>query len=238
MLNIAIVEDDDREANILEEYISEYGKTNKETFQIERFKNAINLLENYRHVYDIIFMDIMMPQINGMEAAVKLRELDNVVILIFVTNMAKYAVKGYEVDALDFILKPVGYATFSMKFKKALAKISSNAGFNIVVSRKGGIVYLSSRQLVYIEVSGHKVQYHLFDSVVDGYGSLSDLEKQLQVCSFLRCNSCYLINPQYISRVQGYIITMTNGEELLISHPRKKMFMKQLADWLGAGKNI
>ena len=238
MLSVAIVEDDDREASILEEHIRKFGETNEESFEIERFKNAFSLLENYRHVYDIIFMDIIMPQINGMEAARKLRELDTVVTLIFVTNMAKYAVNGYEVDALDFILKPVSYSTFSMKFKKALTKILSNAGADIMVSRKAGIVYLSSRKVIYVEVAGHKLKYHLRDEVVEGYGALSDLEKQLKIINFVRCNSCYLINPQYISNVQGYIVTMMNGEELLISHPRKKMFMIQLADWLGGGKNI
>jgi len=238
MISIAIVEDDDREASILEEHIRKFGETYEEAFEIERFKNAFSLLENYRHVYDIIFMDIIMPQINGMEAARKLRELDTVVTLIFVTNMAKYAVNGYEVDALDFILKPVLYSTFSMKFKKALSKISSNVGFDIMVSRKGGIVYLSSRKIIYVEVAGHRLKYHLRDEVVEGYGALSDLEKQLKSSNFVRCNSCYLINPQYISRVQGYIVTMINGEELLISHPKKKLFMMQLADWLGGGKNI
>ncbi|MDF2872310.1 MAG: putative two-component system response regulator [Anaerocolumna sp.] len=81
MLNIAIVEDDDREAEILGSYITEYGEKNDERFRIERFNDAKSLLDNYRHVYDIIFMDIMMPEINGMEAAVKLRKLDKVVPL-------------------------------------------------------------------------------------------------------------------------------------------------------------
>ena len=238
MLNIAIVEDDDREAEILEKYITEYGSKNNKPFKLERFKNAYSLLENYRHVYDIIFMDIMMPQINGIEAAKKLRESDQVVTLIFVTNMAKYAVQGYEVDALDFIVKPVKYSTFDMKFKKALAKIAAIKDFHIAISHNGGTLYLSARQITFIEVSGHKVIYHMLDDVVGGYGSLSDLEKQLQCCSFLRCNSCYLINPRYINSVNGYTVTMTNGEELAISHPRKKNFMKQLADWLGEGNNI
>lgn len=78
LLNIAIVEDDDKEAAILEKYIKEYGEKNNERFSIERFEHALSLLENYRHVHDIIFMDIMMPEINGMEAAIKLRKLDKV----------------------------------------------------------------------------------------------------------------------------------------------------------------
>lgn len=238
MIRIAIVEDEEREAKLLEEYINNYGSTHDETFQIEWFQNSIRLLDNYKPIYDIIFMDIKMPHLNGMDAAIKLRMLDSVVTLVFVTNMAKFAVKGYEVDALDFIVKPVNYSTFSMKFKKALAKVSANEGIEIVISRNGGIVCLSSRNIFYIEVTGHKLIYHLNDEIIEGYGSLTDLEEQLHVCSFMRCNSCYLINPQYISQVNGYTLTMKNGDELQISRPRKKKFMAQLADWLGEGKNI
>ncbi|WP_230202401.1 LytR/AlgR family response regulator transcription factor [Paenibacillus ihumii] len=238
LIRIAIVEDDEKEAQLLEGYIHKYGKTSQNLFHIEWFKDALHLLDNYNPVYDIIFMDIEMSHLNGMEAAIKLRKLDDVVTLIFVTNMAKYAVKGYEVDALDFMVKPVRYATFSMKFKKALSKLSSNKDISIMVSRKGGIQRLTSRQIIYIEVTGHKLKYHLNDEIVEGHGSLSDLEKQLQVCNYLRCNACYLINPQYISQVQNYTVTMSNGDELKISRPRKKAFMLQLADLLGEGKNI
>ena len=238
MISIAIVEDDDREASILKEYINKYGESNGKKFRIVRFENAFSLLDNYRPVYDIIFMDIEMPHLNGMEAAKKLRQLDNVVTLIFVTNLAKYAVKGYEVDALDFMVKPIGYPNFMMKLKKALAKLSSNAEYNIVVSRREGIVRISSRKIIYIEVTGHKLTYHLPDEVVEAQGVLSDLENQLEICDFMRCNSCYLINPQYISQVQGYTVTMKNGDELRISRPRKKMFMVQLANWLGEGKKV
>ncbi len=238
MVNIAIVEDDIREADIIEKFINEYGNSNNKTFNIERFENAVSLLENYRHIYDIIFMDIMMPQLDGMKAAIKLREVDKVVTLIFITNMAKYAVQGYEVDALDFIVKPVGYSTFAMKLRKALAKIDSNTVFDIEVSQKGKKIFLSTKNVIFIEISGHKVKYHLGDEIVEGYGTLSNIEKQLQSHNFLRCNSCYLINPKYITSVQGHTVAMSSGKELLISHPRKKLFMQQLADWLGEGKDI
>lgn len=238
MISIAIVEDDELEASILEEYIKKHGEENKKEFYISKYSDAINLLNNYKPVYDIIFMDIEMPYLNGMEAAVKLRELDNVVTLIFVTNMANYAIKGYEVAAFDFIVKPVRYATFTMKFRKALARISANEEVNIVVSQRVGIVRLTSRKIIYIEVEGHRLTYHLSDGVVKGHGSLTDLEKQLQICNFLRCHASYLINTQYISHVQGDTVTMTNGDELRISRPRKKKVMIQLAQLLGEGKNI
>lgn len=238
VIEIAIVEDNEMEAKLLNNFIEKFGELHEELFRVYWFNDAFKLLDNYQPLYDIILMDIEMPHLNGMEAAAKLREIDDQVTLIFVTNMAKYAVKGYEVDALDFIVKPVRYSTFIMKFKKALSKISSNEDTNILVSRKGGMIRLTSRQILYIEIKGHKLKYHLINEMVEGYGSLTDLEQQLQPYNFLRCNSCYLINPKYMSQVQGYTVTMTNGDELQISRPRKKQFMAQLADLLGEGKNI
>lgn len=235
MIRIAIVEDIVQEAELLEEYIKKYGDDQRKLFQITKFKDAFNLIDNYKPNYDIIFMDIEMPNMNGMDAAHKLRELDDVVTLIFVTNMAKYAVKGYEVDALDFIVKPVKYPVFKMKFKKALNRIVTNEDVSIIVSKRDTVFRLTSKQIVYIEVTGHKLTYHLTDGEADGHGSMTDLEKQLNVCNFLRCHSSFLINPQYVSHVQGNSIIMTDGSELRISRPRKKEFMQQLAQILGGG---
>lgn len=69
-----------------------------------------------------------MPHLNGMEAAQKIRELDKEVVIVFITNMAQYAIKGYEVDALDFILKPLNYYTFSMRFTRAVGRVKNREG--------------------------------------------------------------------------------------------------------------
>lgn len=236
LIKIAIVEDNEKEAEILTGFIKNFESENSHSFKIERFTDANYLLQDYRPIFDIIFMDIMMLESNGMEAAKKIREVDKVVTLIFITNMAKFAVQGYEVDALDFILKPVKYSSFEMKFRKAISKTISNRGTNVTVSKKGGDIFLSTKQICYIEVSGHKLTYHLLDGTIEGNGSLSKLEKELAEYNFLKSNSCYLVNPIYIVSINGHTLKMMNGDEILISHPRRKKFMQQLADVLGAGK--
>ena len=109
MFRIAIVEDEDACARLLEDYIRRYGETAGDAFRTDRFPNGLEFIENYRPVYDVILMDIRMPLVDGMEAARRLRAQDEETALIFVTNMAQYAIKGYEVQALDFMLKPVQY---------------------------------------------------------------------------------------------------------------------------------
>ena len=95
MINIAIVEDDDSAALILRDYFTYYQEKNDIQFDITRFNDALSFLSDRRVLYDIILMDIELPNLNGMDAALKLREFDKESVLIFVTNMAQFAVKGY-----------------------------------------------------------------------------------------------------------------------------------------------
>lgn len=238
MVNVAIVEDDDTAAELLYGYLHTFEKNSGVRFSIKRFPEAVSFLSEYRSLYDVIFMDIEMPNISGMEAALKLREFDKQAVLIFVTNMAQFAVKGYEANALDFMIKPVTYSDFSQKIQKALSVIDTNANVELVVARADGFMRVSIKKISYIEVMSHKLLYHTDEETITATGSLTELEEKLKPYSFMRCNSCYLINPKYIRSVQGHNVHMQNGDSLKISHPKRKKFMSELADWLGQGNFI
>jgi len=120
MRNIAVIEDEDVHAAKLEENLSLYQKEYHCEFRVVRFRTAEDFLADYRSAYAVVFMDIQLPGMNGMEAAFKLRTLDKTVSLIFITSLSQYAQKGYEVDAVGYLLKPVSYYDFSLKFRKAL----------------------------------------------------------------------------------------------------------------------
>lgn len=235
MINVAIVEDNNIEASQLAGYLERYQKEHNFKMDIIHFKDADSFLINYRQGYDIIFMDIELPNINGMDAAVKIREYDKKVFLIFVTNMAQFAVKGYQVDALDYIIKPATYQSFVFSLEKALRLIRLNDDTIITVPQSDGIRRIFSRDVIYIEVADHKLSYHTEREIIYGFGSLSALEERLKAEHFMRCNSCYLINPKYIESVSGYTVRMKNGDSLKISKPRKKKFMLELTEWLGQG---
>lgn len=238
MLRIAIVDDEEKERKLLESYVKRYFSGDEQKCTIALFDRAETFLYNYKPNYDIIFMDIELPGMNGMETSEKLRALDPVVTLIFVTNMAQFAVKGYSVNAMDFVVKPLSYYDFSMKMKRAESAVSSREGADIVVAEGYKISRISSKDLLYIEVQGHYLHFHLEANTLRGYGKLSDLETQLVTKAFMRCNNCYLVNPRFIACVEGFTVTMKNGDALIISRGRKKQFMKELTDWLGEGKNL
>ena len=232
MLRVAIVEDSPQELEHLRDCLKRYTAERQVPFDICTFGDAADFLEHYRADYDIVFMDIELPGINGMEAAHRLREIDRQVILIFVTNMAQFAVKGYEVDALDYIIKPVQYGPFSIKLDRAAARRHS-AAESVMVIQPTGTQRLMLHEIFYIEVRGHKLTYHTEKGEIAGSGTLQETEARLHEKGFLRCNKCYLVNQRHIQAIHGTDLVLSNGESLQISRLRKKDFLEELSQSMG-----
>jgi len=112
LLRVAIVEDDDSYAETLQEYLNKYEQENEVRFQVVRYEDGADLVEKYHGDFDILIMDIELKFMDGMTAAQHIRKMDSNVIIIFVTNMPQFALKGYQVDALDYVLKPISYYAF------------------------------------------------------------------------------------------------------------------------------
>lgn len=238
LMRVVIVEDNNEDAKHLTDCLNKFSKSHGVEFQIVRFDNANDFMAERKLMADLVFMDILMPGTDGMAAAEYFRKFDRHTRLIFVTNMAKYAIKGYSVDAIDFILKPVKYSDFEVKMRKVVELIRTDPDDHIVVTNIDGLNRISVRTLYYVEIIGHKLVYHTPGADVVSHGTLSKVEEQLRAYSFLRCNSCYLVNPKFIEAVDGFEIRMTNGDVLQISHPRKARFMRELAEWMGKGNFV
>lgn len=231
MIKVAIVEDEEKEVQLLQHYLEQYGKKYGETFSIVRYANAIDFLTGYRSIYDIVFMDIELPLMNGMEACFKLREMDQKINIIFVTNMAQYAVKGYEVQAFYYIVKPISYYNLESCLSRVIRQIRLNGEDEIKVNLQKGVVRISIARLLYIEVVGHHLIWHTQDGIYESSGTLKSVEDKLPA-TFSRCNNCYLVNLRHVTSVNGYEAKV--GDEVLaISHPRRKPFMHDLNEYLG-----
>lgn len=234
MFNIAIVEDDCSATDLLQSYLEKYGKDNDVQFNIFKFGKALTFLTNYTGNYDVVFMDIELPDLNGMEAAKRLREVDKNVALVFVTNLAQFAVEGYEVNAFDFIVKPVNYAVFSLKLKRVLDRAKVNRGVKLLISVDDATMPISSDDIKYLEIISHNIIFHTVHGDYRSYGTLKKIEKQLEGANFMRCNSCYLVNFRYVTAVKGFNVFI--GDDCLqISHPRKQAFLRALNDYFGEG---
>lgn len=230
--NIAIVEDEVEEAEILRSYFSRYTEEYGTTFTVTHFLSAEEFLNRYRPVYDLVLMDIRLPKTSGMDAAAQLRRVDQSVPLIFVTSMAQFAVKGYEVDAFDFVVKPVSYANFALKIHRLLGRLTARRTGEVLINQSDHMIRLSASQIIYIEISGHRMVYHTTGGEVSAYGNLKEVEAALDPVMFTRCNSCYLVNLNYVQAIQGHTV-LVGGEALQISRPRRRAFIQALNDYLG-----
>lgn len=230
MRNIAIVEDEEQAATVLHRYIERFAADTGQEFCIKRYRDAVQFLSDKKNKHAVVFMDIQMPHRNGMSAAIELRQFDKTVSIVFITNLIQYAQKGYEVDSVAYILKPVQYYDFSLKFRKALDVYVMNEKQDLTLNTSEGPCRISTDKLVYVEIVRHRLYYHMVDGVVERTGVLSHVEEELKQFGFLRCNQCYLVNPRFIVSVQGFTVQLGSAR-LTISRPRKKAFMAELANW-------
>ena len=161
MIKVAIVDDNRKDADILVQYLKKFGEQNEHCeIKVDYFDNGLQFIVDYKAVYDIIFMDIEMPKMDGLNAARRLREVDPNVCLIFVTVMGKFAIYGYEVDALDFLVKPVTYLNFCDKMQKALRKCNRNKVSYTLVASEKGIVKLPLHDILLIDKDFHDKVYN------------------------------------------------------------------------------
>ena len=137
MIRIATVEDDVRDRVALKNHLHRYEKENNQKFSIVEFQDGEDIITNYAAEYDLILMDIEMTFLNGMKAAEKIRELDTDVVIVFITNAPQYAIQGYKVNALDYMLKPISYFSFSETMSRALRKVKTKEKEYIAISMKG-----------------------------------------------------------------------------------------------------
>ena len=234
MIKIAVVEDEIEMSNQLLKYIKQFFDENDLDYSVMVFDNAIKLLDNYDFSFDLIFMDINMPLLNGVEASKKLREIDSEVTLIFITSLAQYAIKGYEVNAFDFILKPVAYYNFAMKLTRALDKLSKEDAKTLVINNKSSIKKIKVRKIYYIEVNEHKLRFHTIEGNFTTYGTLKTYLEILKNDSFALCNQCYFVNLKYVTEVKDNIVRVGN-DDLQISRPKRKDFIHALNLYFSTG---
>ena len=231
MVRIAIVEDDPMSMKQMVEYLETYSKQSGKNFKISEFTDGAQIAESYKSNYDIILMDIEMRYMDGMTAAERIRSKDAEVVIIFITNMAQYVMRGYTVDAMDYVLKPVTYYAFSQRIERALQRMKRRNKRYIAIMHQGGMTKLDVSQITYVEVQDHDLVYHTCKGSYTTKGTLADAERELGQRNFFRCNKGYLINLEFVESVRNYDVQV-GDTWLQVSRPKKKTLMDALNDYI------
>ena len=230
MLRIAVVEDDKTYAAQLKEYLVRYGTETNQKISVALFPDGEDIVTDYSAEFDIL-MDVEMTFMDGMTAAEKIREKDNEVVIIFITNMPQYAIQGYKVDALDYVLKPISYFAFSQRIDRALTRVKKKEVTYITVAQKGGKKKLNVDKICYVEVRDHDLIYHSTEGDIVTKSSMKEAEDMLGGTKFFRCNRCYLVNLEYVEDFRGNDVTVAS-DVIQVSRARKKAFMDALNDYM------
>ena len=232
-MKIAVVEDNRDCASRLERSLKRFQEEYHEPIEIVFFSNGMNFIEDYTADFDVVFMDIEMLMMDGMEAAKRLREKDREVAIVFLTVMARHALFGYEVEAADFLIKPAEYAKLAKCLQKILARRSRDKAACIVFSGKDGTARIAHREIVYVESLNHWCIFHTADG--GEHRMLIPMKKAEELLAgsgFLRCNNSYLVNVSYVTAWNKGSVTV--GEvSLPVSRGKRKEFLDELTKWFG-----
>lgn len=228
MIKIAIVEDETVEQERLKKYLDEFQNESGVKFLVDVFDKAFFFVEKYKADYQIIFLDIELPDGNGMEIASKIRQKDHDVIIVFITNLGQYAIKGYEVQAYDFILKPVKYERFKTLLNRLLHTVKIKKESFLVLKTTSGLAKISTLEIQYLSVDDHLLYYHTSDKVYECWETLKSAEEKLPKPMFARLNKSTIVNLLFVQAVNNDSVSLTNGKVLPFSHLQKQQILIQL----------
>lgn len=231
-MRIAVVEDEQDERKHICSCITEYFRGKDMRADVCPFEDGDEIVEEARDPFDVIFMDIDMEGMDGLEAARRIRAYDSAVMIVFITNMAGYAIEGYSVQALDFLVKPVSALRMGEELDKILDLIKRQNPPKIMIKSGGRLCQMDAGDIFYIEMYGRKIRIHRRQGMLELNSTLRYFEERLPGDSFFRCHHAFLVNMAYVSSI-GKNDVEVEGERLPVSRQRKKEFIQAFARYLG-----
>lgn len=231
MINVAIIEENQAETRHIVDCFRYITETDGRHFFVSQFSSPLVFFERFEQYYDMVVLNTALPMMDGMEVARQLRKINRDIGVIFVSDDDKMAIKGYEVSALDYILKPFTKQEFYTRINRVIPLVNKNLSKSILVNFKDKSVFFSVGRIIYLETQGHYIIYHTTDGDFSEYSTMKKAEQTLSRFGiFFKCNQCYLVNLAYIDRMlpDGVVVA---GKKLAVSRQQKKKFVAALAEY-------
>ncbi|EET61167.1 hypothetical protein BRYFOR_06812 [Marvinbryantia formatexigens DSM 14469] len=224
-MRVAVIDDEKEVRDKLTKYIRRFSEESGVKMEVSTFPSGDALLAEYQQVWDILIFDIDMPGTNGMETSKKIRKRDKNVTILFITNVAQYAIDGYGVDAVDYILKPINYYEFSMKFHRTVAKAAHSRERAVMVDTIEGTRRIRIKEVEYVEVLAHYIYIHTQEREFKARGNMKEWEEELKPFGFSRVHKSYLVNMAKVEGIQGKELTVA-GHVIPVSRNYRDSFMQ------------
>ena len=235
MIRIAIVDDE----KIIREHIKKLIENKQQEYVIDTYSAGEELLQAEK-CYDIVFLDIQMDGINGIDTARALRQKVEDMVLVFVTGVKEYVFDAFDVAAFHYLIKPINEQKFTSVIERAVLEVGKKKQHSmgqLFVKTRYRNVTLEQKDILYIESRAKKVEIHTKTDIMDAYASIGELEKQLKE-NFYRCHRGYLVNLAFITEYSNDSITLNNGESIILAKEKYGEFVKVYMRYLKNGGGI
>ncbi len=227
MLSIAVCDDEVIECCNMAGKIKEILEEMKMPCIIRQFRSGGKLLQALES-FDIVFLDIIMQDLDGMKTAQIFREKASDKILIFVSSSREYVFEAYDVEAFQYLLKPVDDKKLKRVLQKAVLKTESRSQEFIIVSRERQKMKLFLDDIYFFEIRGRILEVHVPEGIFAYYGKIGELENKLRDKGFFRCHKSYLINMRYVDGYNRQEAILENGKKIVIAKRRYEDFCKEV----------
>lgn len=231
-LEIIICDDDFVHRSILRDFLCKVLEEEFLEYNLLEFSSGEELLESYPKKADILFLDIQMNDLSGMDTARKIREFDSNVEIIFTTAIAQYVFEAYEVKAYRYLLKPLEYEEIKRQLKLCISEYLNRHNIVSIESRKETIV-LPVDEILYAEVQRKEVTIYTKDKTYTIEVSMKKVERKLLNYNFFRCHHSYLVNLKKVNELRNNSIII-NDIEIPVSRGKYKEFKVRLTSLLGS----
>ena len=231
-MEVAIVDDE----KVIREQIKKLAVKYESDCNVKDYETGEELLAEGKK-FEVVFLDIQMEGMNGIDTARALREKQEDMVVIFITGVKEYVFEAFDVSAFHYLLKPVEEKKFSGVFelaKKEVEKRTTQGQKNIFIKTRNRSFTINHENILYIEKRGKKVEIHTSNEIIETYASMNDLEKQLGG-NFYRCHRGYLVNMAHIAEYENDSISLSNGENIFMAKERYNEFVKEYMRYLRNG---
>ena len=231
MLSIAVCDDEVIECCSMAGKIKEILEEMKISCIIRQFRSGRELLQASES-FDIIFLDIIMSDLDGMKTAQLFRGKAFDKILIFMSSSREFVFDAYDVEAFQYLLKPVDDKKLKNVLQKAVLKTESRSQEFIIVSRERQKKKLFLDDIYYFEIRGRIVDVHGAEGIFTYYEQIGELENKLRDKGFFRCHKSYLINLKYVDGYNRQDVILDNGEKIMIAKRRYEEFCREILKFM------
>lgn len=238
MINIAICDDEKVQVELLEKYVINWAKENGIRIEVELFFNAesFEFLWSMDKKFNILLLDIEMPGKNGIQLAKKIRKEDNLLNIIFITGISDYISEGYDVEAINYLIKPIKEDKLYECLNRAIEKIPIEEK-TILIDVEGETIRLIEMDILYIESFSHSVEIYTLKDTYRVRKNISTMENELNQNNFIRCHRSYIVNLKHIKRIGKTDIILDNDDLIPVSRRQYSNTNIEFIKYHGGGSN-